>query len=363
MLNKLLINPTYPTFPNQPSEPDAHLSVYGKTYIEGNVGIGTTSPTQKLDVRGNMRLGDGSSSEQDIEYKSQGGDFQVGLNGTGSAHRFYIWSSNGSYGTYNISVLRSNSYVGIGTHTASYKLDVHGNAGNTGYRNLRYFNVNQGFGYANTYFGDTVARFNGSIWGTSWIGSSSDSRIKKDIQDLDDNEMLNKLMLIEPKKYKYKDKLKPDTEVYGFIAQQVRKVIGDFGVDLKPEYIYDINDTATITSNIITSEYDLELSSNYKIHTFDGEEKEIVIENILGNNQYEISGYEYSNLDTSNIDTSNMYQDIHIQGKKVDDFHILNKNAIFTMNVGATQELYKIIQQQQQTIDSLTQRIEHLENI
>ena len=58
-----------------------------------------------------------------------------------------------------------------------------------------------------------------------------------------------------------------------------------------------------------------------------------------------------------------MYQDIHIQGKKVDDFHILNKNAIFTMNVGATQELYKIIQQQQQTIDSLTQRIEHLENI
>ena len=158
--------------------------------------------------------------------------------------------------------------------------------------NLRYFNVDLGFGYAYTYFGDTVARFNGSIWGTSWIGSSSDSRIKKDIQDLDDNEMLNKLMLIEPKKYKYKDKLKPDTEVYGFIAQQVRKVIGDFGVDLKPEYIYDINDTATITSNIITSEYDLELSSNYKIHTIDGEEKEIVIENILGNNQYEISGYE-----------------------------------------------------------------------
>ena len=237
---------------------------------------------------------------------------------------------------------------------------------------LRYFNVNQDFGYAYTYFSDVVARFNGSIWGTSWIGSSSDERIKTDIQDLDDNEMLNKLMLIEPKKYKYKDKLKPDTEVYGFIAQQVRDVIGDFGVDLKPEYIYDINDTATITSNIITSEYNLELSSNYKIHTTDGEEKEIVIENILGNNQYEISGYEYildtsnietsSNLDTS-IETSNMYQDIHIQGKKVDDFHILNKNAIFTMNVGATQELYKIIQQQQQTIDSLTQRIEHLENI
>ena len=116
------------------------------------------------------------------------------------------------------------------------------------------------------------------------------------------------------------------------------------------------------------------MSSNYKIITFTGEEKEVIVEHILGNNQYEISGYNYildSNIDSniaSNID-SNLYQDIHIQGKKVDDFHILNKNAIFTMNVGATQELYKIIQKQQQTIDNqqttitdLISRIELLES-
>ena len=69
-------------------------------------------------------------------------------------------------------------------------------------------------------------------------------------------------------------------------------------------------------------------------------------------------GYEY--IFNSNIDTSNL-QDIHIQGKKVDDFHILNKNAIFTMNVGATQELYKIIKEQQETINNLINRIEILE--
>lgn len=70
-------------------------------------------------------------------------------------------------------------------------------------------------------------------------------------------------------------------------------------------------------------------------------------------------GYEY--IFNSNIDTSNL-QDIHIQGKKVDDFHILNKNAIFTINVGATQELYKIIKEQQETINNLINRIEILES-
>jgi hypothetical protein len=261
-------------------------------------------------------------------------------------------------------VRRNNQNIGIGTTNPSYSLDVFGGS-SSGQRWLRFFNVDyQNLGHAYTWFGDTVARFNGSIWGTSWIGSSSDERIKKNIQDLNDNEMLNKLMLIEPKKYKYRDNLKPDTEVYGFIAQQVREVMGDSGVELKPEYIYDINHTAIISSNIITSECNLELTSNYKIITINGEEKEVIIENIIGNNQYEISGYEYmlqSNID-SNIDSSNLTLDIHIQGKKVDDFHVLNKNAIFTMNVGATQELYKIIQNQQKTIDDLLNRISILEN-
>ena len=54
-------------------------------------------------------------------------------------------------------------------------------------------------------------------------------------------------MLIKPKKYKYRNKLKPDEEVYGFIAQQVRDVMGNTAVDLKPEYIYDINHTAITT--------------------------------------------------------------------------------------------------------------------
>ena len=50
-----------------------------------------------------------------------------------------------------------------------------------------------------------------------------------------------------------------------------------------------------------------------------------------------------------------------ITGSKVDDFHTLDKNYIYTLNVSATQELYKLIQQQNIIIQDLQKRIEILE--
>ena len=38
---------------------------------------------------------------------------------------------------------------------------------------------------------DCVAKFNGSILTTRWAGSSSSYKIKKDIEELNDNECLN----------------------------------------------------------------------------------------------------------------------------------------------------------------------------
>ena len=46
----------------------------------------------------------------------------------------------------------------------------------------------------------------------------------------------------------------------------------------------------------------------------------------------------------------------------MDDFHILNKNAIFTYNVSETQELHRIITRQNAKIDSVISRIAALES-
>ena len=45
------------------------------------------------------------------------------------------------------------------------------------------FNTSQIFGYAYTFFGDTVARFHVSGWGASCTGYSCEKRIKDHIQD------------------------------------------------------------------------------------------------------------------------------------------------------------------------------------
>ena len=62
--------------------------------------------------------------------------------------------------------------------------------------------------------------------------NTSDIRIKRDIVDIDDAEGLEKILLIQPKKYKYIDTSRGELEVIGFIAQQVKEIIPeavDFG--------------------------------------------------------------------------------------------------------------------------------------
>ena len=68
------------------------------------------------------------------------------------------------------------------------------------------------------------------------------------------------------------------------------------------------------------------------------------------------------NEDTIKINESIEGEECFITGSKVDDFHTLDKNYIYTLNVCATQELYKFIKQQETIINDLQKRIEILEN-
>jgi hypothetical protein len=62
------------------------------------------------------------------------------------------------------------------------------------------------------------------------------------------------------------------------------------------------------------------------------------------------------------IDKEINTEKIFIYGKEIKDFHSLKKDYIFTLNVCATQELYKIIQRQETIINDLIRRIAKLEN-
>ena len=89
----------------------------------------------------------------------------------------------------------------------------------------------------------------------SEINSYSDSRIKKNVVDINDSSALDKIRLLEPKIYNYIDeKQRGTSNVYGFIAQEVANVLpcavtvcqGDI-----PNILTNSNVSVTSDSNVL----------------------------------------------------------------------------------------------------------------
>ena len=192
----------------------------------------------------------------------------------------------------------------------------------------------------------------GAVWFKTWTLISSDERIKEEIEDINVDTALQMILAIQPKTYKYKDKIeKGDSKVYGFIAQQIKEVIPE-AVKLNKEFIPNIYKIADLNNNEITLDFDV--SNMMKV-----DDEISIITDKDGKKIYKIVDV---NNNTFTIDKSLEGDKCLVYGTKINDFHTLDKNYIFTLNVCATQELYKLIQQQQTIINDLQNRLSILEN-
>ncbi len=239
------------------------------------------------------------------------------------------------------------------------------------------------------------ARFGGDgVWSNTF-NTYSDTRIKSNIVDIDDSKALSILREIQPKTYEYVDKLqRGNNTVIGFIAQEIQEILPNAVTitrDYIPNFYTNCQITATDVSNIVlvTSPIDL---SWCPLHDASGnafiDEEGNACSDASGNKIFNLKFYNQKNgymcfsTTTSILDKRSFLMDIEdvktlsgstklkadelqdgylLYGQEVDDFHNIDKSAIFTVVTAAVQDIDRIVQAQQAQIQSDSAKISALE--
>jgi len=314
-------------------------------FNDGNVGIGTNSPSAKLDVAGDIKF-TGTLYQNGSAFSSS--KWSVANQGPTA-----IYYTSGNVG---IGIPYSNFPLEVGTHVPlgptsafSYFRRTQTSTTSTGPNNI----------IMGTTGGNITTLRDISIYSASdiWIGGtsagltvSSDERIKENITEVPDNLALQMLRDIDCNYYEYKDKSAGTQKTIGFIAQQVKEHL-PMAVSLQKSIIP--NEMRVLEANWdgLNMSSDLTDVSGVKYRFY-------VSNDPSGNDEVkkEIVGNEDN---TFTFDKH--YNNVFCYGKEVDDFHTLDKQKLFTVNFSATQEIDKIQQEEKTKLAAAEERITALE--
>ena len=378
----------------------------------GNVGIGLTNPTSILEIAstGSPRLritsttkygllnNEGQNYNSGVEFNVGGRNDGTGYcaagiygldkstaeNGAWFGHMSFFTNNQGNYG--EKMRITDTGNVGIGTANPGATLDVNGflivrsSSQLTSFGATSYLSPSSSNGYTDNGFTAPIGVnvTNGAVRAVGGFYAVSDTRIKTNIVDIDDEKALQTLRLIKPKTYDYVDKIqRGSANVIGFIAQEIKEIIPkavSIAKDYIPNFMTRCQVAATDVPNIVLVTSPIDLSWN-PLHDQSGnafvEADGNACSDASGNKVFKIKLYDQSNNEitcktTDVLDKRSFLMDVtsskmvdasgnllletdggyFLYGQEVDDFHTLDKAAIFTVVTAAVQDIDRQVQAQ-----------------
>ena len=328
----------------------SRLFVEGST---GNVGIGQTTPGYKLDVLHGGSTGirvQSSSSFSVVDIDAKSGDAALrfvkdGVNQWNIRNRpsdnyleFFELGGGGS----RMVIQDATGYVGIGG-TPTVPLEVFGNTSFANAATSSYFYPTGGLvtGYSGAYSNVTIRASDMVL--ANLFGAVSDERIKN-IQGRSDGATdLRKLRDIEITDYVFKDAVeKGSSPQKKVIAQQVEKIFPQ-AVSQTTDVVPDIYRKAAIEDGWIQLATDLKVGDRVRLITETGHRAVHAVRQV-----------ESGRFLTDFVEDAGQ---VFVYGREVKDFRVVDYEAIAMLNVSATQELSRRLEQQVTETASLKQEL------
>jgi hypothetical protein len=259
-------------------------------------------------------------------------------------------------------LINPQGYVGIGTASPEVPLHVNTSTTSTGNKTGRYFTPTGGaLTVTGTISSPAISiKATGYIWTTQGFIAASDKRIKYNIQDIQDIQFIpsiNILRYLKPRIFNYIDDINNGTDPkWGFIAQEVKEIIPN-AVTYTADFIPNIFEVAEIIGKEIklmsktTTELLKDENGYYPLQLKNTKGDDIIVNitEIVDENTFKID---------QEIETE--HNKVFVYGQKVPDFHLLDKDQIFTITTAAVQEIDKELQETKNRVKLLEEENQQL---